>query len=73
MHYLNVEINWKLPEKINAQLLVHSNESACRKSGCFGMDQVACLCVTKHLKYCVVDLLVPINIQLDDKKTTQNK
>ena len=40
MRYLNVKINWKLVEKINAQFEVHSNESVRRKIGRLGLDQV---------------------------------
>ena len=31
VHYLNIKINWKLVEKINAQLCSALNESVCRK------------------------------------------
>ena len=40
MHYLSEKINWKLVEKDNTRLLVHSNEIACRKSGRLGLEQV---------------------------------
>ena len=40
MHYLNVKINWKLVEKRIHSFVVHSNESACRKIGRFGMEHV---------------------------------
>ena len=40
MHYLNVKINWKLVEKSMHSFEVHSNESACRKGGSLGMEQV---------------------------------
>ena len=41
MHYLNVKINLKLVDKIDAQhFVVHSNDSGCEKSGRLGLDQV---------------------------------
>ena len=40
VHYLNVKINWKLVDKITHNFVVHSNESACRISGCLGLEQV---------------------------------
>ena len=39
VYYLNVKINWKLVDKIMHSFEVHSNENACRKSGCLGLDQ----------------------------------
>ena len=38
--FLNVNINWKLVEKVMHSFGVHSNESACRKSGRLGLEQV---------------------------------
>ena len=38
---LNVKKNRKLVEKINENFEVHSNESACRKSGRLGLEQVS--------------------------------
>ena len=38
--FLNVKINKKLVEKLMHSFEVHSNESACRKSGLIGLEQV---------------------------------
>ena len=40
MHYLNLKINLKLVENLMHNFVVHLNDSACRKSGSLGLEQV---------------------------------
>ena len=40
VHFLNMKINWNWLRKVTHSFEVHSNESACRKSGRLGQEQV---------------------------------
>ena len=40
VRFLNVKINWNWLRNLMQKFTVHSNESACRKSGRLGLDQV---------------------------------
>ena len=51
MHFLNMKKTKNKLRKVTLSFEVHSNESACRKSGRLGMEQVYCSFIHINLQY----------------------